>query len=203
MQRLVSVVAVAGLAAAAGAQTDGTAVWMAVVNGLGDDGVLNPGEIASVELWVDMMPDVNGDTVLGFGAAIWDTKGDAGAATGKVQGWTFNSNLTFLLGDTTNSDGVNLTNSQAGQVTSFGPFETSDPIWVMTFEWVPNVFQGQTAVYTTSTLGGYISVWTKGDADGTEWAVVNASVKIPVEIPGPATAALLGLGGLVALRRRR
>lgn len=191
--------AVAGLATAANAQVNGTVTWLWEVSNVIDPG--NPS--ATVTLMLDMSPDVGSPGVTMFGASIHDTIGGANADTGTITGWTLNGLLDNLIGDTTTSNGVDLFNTQLGQIPLLPPNDFSDPIFMMTFTWETSDFTPRTVEYSTSTLGGFVFVWTQGDVDGTEWDVA-AEANIAIEVvPAPATAALLGLGGLVATRRRR
>ena len=77
MRELVATLGI-GLTSAALAQTEGTATRLGSVSDTGDgDGLIEPGESAIISLSIDLEPDVDGDTVLGLGSAIWDTLADA------------------------------------------------------------------------------------------------------------------------------
>jgi len=200
MKKTAALLAVAGFAAAASANT-----WIATVTDE-NGGVVEPGDKLSVNLTIDLDPSVVAmDEVgtQGLSAVILDVVNASSTAGYDINGWTVNPDLTFLTGDLTSSDGTQLFNINAGQLTLFGPFSPADPISIIDI----SIRVGD------DPLGGVIHLDTNTTAFQTWQGTFDTAESIPGEIteseiritvvPTPASAALLGLGGLVALRRRR
>ena len=68
---------------------------------------------------------------------IFDTLNVAGADLGGITGWQVLNDLSMLTGDLTATDGDSLFNTNAGQLTVFGPFTSDNPIDIITFTWEP------------------------------------------------------------------
>jgi uncharacterized protein (TIGR03382 family) len=142
-------------------------------------------------------------------ATIFDTLNTAGSEFGSITSWNVLNNLADLTGDLTTSDGTNLYGTNAGQLTVFGPFTSANPIDVLEFVFTANdgvvLTDGEDIVYETSTAN--LLLWMgddKASADAVDItnAVTEGVARIGV-VPTPASAALLGLGGLALVRRRR
>jgi uncharacterized protein (TIGR03382 family) len=108
----------------------------------------------------------------------------------------------MLTGDLTTTDGVSLFGTNAGQLTVFGPFTSANPVDILEFTWTSNGAVGDVA-YATNTSAAVL--WIGADKDtavsvDAQWT--DADFKWTV-VPTPASAALLGLGGLALVRRRR
>jgi len=183
----------------------GTVLWE--VSTQDGDALVEPGETATVSLALEMMPDVvaqDEDGNQGFSAMIFDTLGGAGAANGQIIGWEPNQDLTFLTGDLTTTDGVNLFFTNLGQLAlAGGPFAKDNPIDLLSFEWEPAVTGSYTVEYFTST--DILQFWTGTFADSTSTTAGTLDAPITFEVvPGPGTA--LGpamLGVMTFLRRSR
>jgi len=131
-------------------QPNPTAVWSGVVTTDDGDAVVEQGESATVTLSLDFDPDVGGD-LRGLAATIFDTLGGAGADSGQLTSWQLLNDLDSLTGDLTQTDGISLFETNAGQLTKFGSFSDADPIDVLQFEWAPDALEGAIASYSTNT----------------------------------------------------
>jgi len=128
-----------------------TAVWQASVTTDDGDPVVDPGEIATITLSLDLVTQFDAPLV-GLAATIFDTLANGPAADkGQIVGWQVLNDLDFLTGDFTQTDGDSLFNTNAGQITSFGPFTFDNPIDVLEFQYQPNEFDGSVVAYTTDT----------------------------------------------------
>ena len=191
-----ALIVVAGIAAAAGAQTM-TISWTYTDNGNGD-GIIDPGETGTATMWAAMDPDQSG-TDGGFAGSIYDISGDSRLADGTS---TYDNFLDALTNDGTNNGGGNITNIESFQLPLFfNPFfDASNPIALGALTYTPNSYAGGVATFGSTHVN--FDVYT--DSFGTSipyTGVVNGgSFTI---VPAPASMALLGLGGLVATRRRR
>ena len=192
-----ALIAVAGVAAAAQAQS---ATWMADVNIVNDT-------TAEWTLSVEMAADAE---FVALSAAIFDTLNTAGSEFGDITSWEVLNSLDELTGDLTTSDGDSLFGTNAGQLTVFGPFSSDNPIDVLKFTWEAadgfTIGDGpDTVSYSTSTES--FLIWAGADKESAEAVdaignVTEAEFNWTV-VPTPASAALLGLGGLALARRRR
>lgn len=187
-----------------------TATWTWEV--LTDDGdaLVEPGETASVTLTMDLTPDAGEGDVLGFGGAAWDTLGSGGALNGQIVDWEILNDLAEVYGDLTITDGVSLFGTVAADLPGVGPDTFFDPIDVLRFDWVPDVYEESTAVYDTFTSSiftgdaGMVDVFlerTPGDYELVQWPVAEAQVAIQV-VPGPGAGLALVLLGLATRCRR-
>jgi MYXO-CTERM domain-containing protein len=157
----------------------------------------------------------------------WSTTGGTGQGpTGTYRGvlssaaqggiWSVGDSTTF---GTPVNNGARLANIQAGQ---FGgnvlSLNTTDPVVnIWRGVWIPSTYAGQTVNFAPANnsagVGASSAVMANGDlitANDTIPLGANTNnnfgngVSIPVSsVPGPSSLALLGLGGLVAARRRR
>ena len=184
---------------------DGTATWLWDVTTQDGDTIVEPGETASVTLALLMEPSPGGGPWVGLGAAIFDTIGMRGADQGHIAGWTIHNDLSDLIGDQTTTDGVSLFGTEAGQVNTFGPFVSDNPIDVITFEWVPDTLAPLDVAYQTVSAIENVHVVLvyegedKESALATFYPVTEAAITFTV-VPTPPTLLLLAI---FTLPRRR
>ena len=193
--KIAALLAVVGVAGAAQAQS---AQWMADVNIVNDT-------TAEWTLSLDMSADA---PFVALSATIFDTLNVAGAEFGSITSWEVLNSLDELTGDLTTTDGDSLFGTNAGQLTVFGPFTSANPIDVLKFTW--EAADGYTigdggdlVTYQTQTKA--MVLWVGDDIDSAASTEAQAS-DVAFEwtvVPTPASAALLGLGGLALARRRR
>ncbi len=183
--KLATLIAVAGIAAAASAQTM-TMSWTT-------SGDINDGETGTATLWAAMDPGA-----IGFGGSIFDFSHD-GTGT-----YSIDINPLFTLGNNGTDDGFgNVTEVETFQLPPMfnGDFIADNPIAIATFTITPDSYNNHVISFGTSNHQNF-SVYT--DAGGTsaeyDGVVMGGSFNV---VPAPASMALLGLGGLVATRRRR
>jgi hypothetical protein len=159
---------------------DAKATWKATVTTTSGDEEYQVGEIATMTLSLDMEPDVDGVTVLGLAATIFDVLGDAGASLGEIPSWSVLNDLAELTGDLTETDGTSLFNVNAGQLTAFGPFTPDDPIDVLEFNWGTDTEGPYPVSWNTSTES--MVIWQKdnGEDVGVDWAVGEVEVGFDV-----------------------
>ena len=192
-------IAVAGLAAAANAQS-GSASWMADVT------IVNE---TTAEWTLSLSMDADTPFVA-LSATIFDTLNTAGDEFGGVTGWEVLNSLADLTGDLTTTDGQSLFGTNAGQLTVFGPFTSDNPVDILTFTWEAadgfTIGDGpDTVTYSTATEN--VTLWVGDDKDTATALDITGNVTEAefswTVVPTPASAALLGLGGLALARRRR
>lgn len=188
------------------ALADGVAYWLYDVKTPGGDSIVEPGETATVTLSLLMEPDPGFGPFVAIAATVFDVLGDDAAANGHILGWEYHNALDQLTGDQATSDGVSIFNVQAGQLTTFGPFSSDNPIDVLTFEWAPVEDGPFTATYNTRSvykdhLFHEVAVWEGEDKDSAKavhYPVAEAAISITV-VPAPPAALL----ALIACRRPR
>jgi MYXO-CTERM domain-containing protein len=208
MKKVVTLIGIAGLAAAANAQT-GSAEWISSVD-------IAPDNLSATVTW---SANMTGDTpFVVLSATIFDSLNTAGAEFGGITSWEVHNMLAELTGDLTqpgdagegDPDNDHLLGTNAGQLTVFGPYTSANPIDFLSFTWtVADGFTigdgGDVVSYGTSTDS--FLLWVGDDKDSADaldigGSVTEASAMWPV-VPTPASAALLGFGGLALVRRRR
>jgi len=156
------------------------------------DALVEAGEAATVSLSADMSPDVDLEHVLAFGAIAFNCMGNVEASNGRITGWEMNWWLANITGDTTTTDGVNLFNTQAMQLSIVG-LSYADPIHLLSFTWAPDVQESYTVQYTTYSWNPFYvepprhvaAVWL-GPANNegiAEWDVEEAVVSFEVADP--------------------
>ncbi len=202
MKNVFAIAAVAALAGAATAQ-DFTITAMAPTE-------VNPGETYTVQFWgaVSGASFVDGvSAIAGFGVDAMGSGSVAGVTTATIADWA----LGFGVPGTVN--GANVEGISGGQLANlFGilnpGIDMSNPILLFSIDVTagasgsityaagnPNV-NGGLSFYPDNEDGA--SIVAPNDA-GTTLSFISATTNI---IPAPASIALLGLGGLVARRRR-
>ena len=221
MKNVLSILALAGIAASAQAQT-GAWTLLGAATGDGDSIIEESlGETsATFKFAIDLTPNPgqtlgDGSTVVGFGSVIANFIGDANWQGGNVT-WSMNPNLIFLTGDLTQKGGTgygpqDLHDMNAGQIPGFGPFSSADPIDVITINWdlAGSGYSQRDVTFSADTQDGdTIQVYIKKPGGSFEepmtWSQPDLSSTFSNEpIPAPGSLALLGLGGLAAVRRRR
>jgi hypothetical protein len=230
---ILALTAVAGLASAASAQETVTYTLSFVEVQAGTNtpvanpnGVVEPGEGARVQVSVNITPGIGSNatytpppapgtgTIAGLGSIFFDlTQSNAQGGTwnniGRATGWNLGS------GGTGNAGG-GLDAAQAGQFVLPGSVANStNPVAnIWRGVWTPSTYANRTVTFTSvaAAAGGAnhssILIQYGVDPDGNPQYVgkfvggVFGNVNIPV-VPSPSSLALLGLGGLVAGRRRR
>ena len=195
----------------------GVGTWLFDVTTRNGDAIVEPGETATVSLFLDMAPSVgeqlpDGFFLYGFLGGIVDVIGQGNAANGQILGWEENPDLLSIFGPTGESDGVSIFGVILAQaVFGDGPFDQSDPIHLLSFEWEPAI-DGAYAVEYDLLIGDpplgpgfHVGTWDGRNLDsfGTEfWAVEPGTVQFQV-VPAPALPTAFGLAFFACARRRR
>lgn len=214
IQSVCAIAAVAGLAVAASAQPVGDVTFSFVLGGDAADGVidLNVAETtATVQLWADLNPDVNGNDVLGWGGSIFDLIGGGISAGGTVVAADIDGDGSAGVNEKLDDLSVDYTmdaNNSFFAIETFqlplafnGNFEASDPVLVMEFDWISDgATLGMVDYSTANRLNMDIYFSALGGTIG--WNALESQTRFSV-VPAPASLALIGLGGLVTARRRR
>ncbi len=189
-----ALIVVAGIAAAASAQGTMTISWTISDTGNGD-GILEPGETGVATLWAAMDPGA-----VGFAGSIFDLNGDARYADGTH---TFDNYLDSLTNDGTDMGNGHIVNIEAFQLPPlFNPnFDASNPIALGQLTYTPNSYANGVATFATENHLNF-DVYTDDFGTSVPYTGIVERGQFAI-IPAPASMALLGLGGLVAGRRRR
>jgi hypothetical protein len=205
----------AGEASAQGGQGMGTWVWEVVTqNG---DAIVEPGETATVSLFIDMEPSVgerlpDGFELYGFLGGTVDVIGGNNAANGQIVDWEPNPILIALKGKTGKTDGVSIFDVILGQLVTFDdPFDPSDPIHLLSFEWQPVLDEWYTVDYdlmiATETGDFEFGIW-KWDGENIEsfateiWSIRAGAMQFQV-VPAPPPAVAIGISALMLFAPRR
>ena len=187
------------------------------------DGQINPAtESARIQVTFDLSPNPGGtaiwdtrggtgqiSTVGGLGSMLFDLVGSGGIGTKSTFG-KVSRRAGFALGPAGATSATGVTGAGAGQFILPGQTPLADDnVIVYSINWDPGSDVGASGVFTykattqTALLDAGIRdpeeniLWVNDD-----WSAVVSSVTIPI-VPAPSTLALLGLGGLIAGRRRR
>ena len=206
-----ALIAIVSLPSFALGQPQGEGTWIWEVETQDGDAIVEPGETATVSLWLDMDPSVgehlpDGFKVGGFASGVVSVIGGGNADKGQVLGWELNPILNeFGLEGTT--DGVSIFDVQLVQFPKGA--DLSDPIFLMSYEWGPLEFAPYEATYSlliqdwVDDLPGF-RIWKiDGDELITEhWTVVPSEVTISV-VPAPGALAPLALSIPCVSRRNR
>jgi len=186
---------VAGLAAAANAQVM-TMSWTVTDSG-NNDGIIEPGETAVLTMYAEMDPA----PAVGYAGSIFDILGVENWDTGTVNAY---SNLIDSLatgpGDLQGNNDI--TGIESFQLPPFfNPnYNGNNPIAIYTILWTPSDYTARTVGITSANHANFsVYVDTFGTSVEYDGAVNGARFSV---VPAPASMALLGLGGLVARRRR-
>ena len=192
--KLASLIAVAGIAAVASAQTL-TYSWSVSDTGNGD-GFIEAGESALLSMVGTMDPGATG-----FAGSIYQILGDAEWAAGSVD--SYDNLLDALTNDGVLQGNGDITGIESFQLPPlFNPFfDASNPIALYKITWTPASYDGQTVVVGDANhLNNDVYTDTSGTSIPYDGVAGTATFQVA---PAPASMALLGLGGLVATRRRR
>lgn len=151
---------------------------------------------ATVEVWADW----DSDLFYAFAAAEWNLRGDAtGAFSGPASAFTDPGQDD---GTISGGDVIDIVTGQlqfpAGSIFA----DTSDPILIWTGTWSTTDFTTRTVDLSTETARYSLYLDDTGLSSDVTATVLEGAGQIEV-IPAPASLALLGLGGLAAVRRRR
>lgn len=151
---------------------------------------------ATVEVWADW----DSDLFYAFAAAEWNLRGDAtGAFSGPSSAFTDPGQ------DAGTISGGDVIDIVTGQL-QFPPgsifADTSDPIMIWSGTWSTSDFTARTVDLSTETGRYSLYLDDTGLSSDVTATVIEGAGQIEV-IPAPASLALLGLGGLAAVRRRR
>jgi len=192
--KLASLIAVAGIAAVASAQTM-TYSWSVGDTG-NNNGIIEPGESALLTLSAAMDPGA-----VGFAGSIYDITGVAFWDTGTVDSY---ENLVDSLstGPGTLMGNNDIQGIEAFQLPPFfnPAFDASNPIAIYAITWTPSDYTARTVeVADANHLNN--DVYTDDFGSSTGYQGIAGAARFNV-VPAPASLALLGLGGLVARRRR-
>ena len=200
-----SAVAIAGGPAAFG-QAQGIGHWISEVSTQDGDAIVELGETATVSLWMDMDPSVgemlpDGTRLYGFGTGSIDVLGGLNAEKGQIIGWAINDALDF--GNDGTTDGTSIFGVELAQLL-LDPFDFSDPIFLLSFEWAPTDFTIFNVFYELDVgtfKGPGIIIW-KDDGTFEAWPVDRQSVAFTV-VPSPASAGAILATLSLCFRRRR
>lgn len=201
MKNVFAIAAVAALAGAATAQ-DFTITAMAPAS-------VNPGETYTVDFWgaVDGGFVDGTSAIAGFGVDAMGSGSVAGVTAANIAGWAAG----FGVAGTVN--GANVEGISGGQLANlFGilnpGIDLSNPILLFSIDVTAGASGSVTYVAGNPNVNGGLSFYPDNEDgasivapndSGTTLTMVSATTSI---VPAPASIALLGLGGLVARRRR-
>ncbi|GIK19314.1 MAG: hypothetical protein AMXMBFR77_13970 [Phycisphaerales bacterium] len=198
MKRALAVLALAGIAGAASAQQQIHWYWTVGDTG-NNDGVISAGESAVLTLYAQFTAPG-----LHYAGSIFDIKGTGNLDTGTYTSRGANPKLKAL----SNGDGNLQANNDILVCDTFqlpeffnAGIDKSNPIMVYSMTWQPNDYSNRTVSGgTTNHLNHSVYIDTFGTSK--EFTPTIEGFKFDV-VPAPASLALVGLGGLVAARRRR
>lgn len=182
--------AAAGVASAQGVMT---ITWSASDTGNGD-GIVEPGESAIMTMWAEMSP-----AATGFAGSIYDLNGDALWQAGTVDAY---ENLLGELTDDGTLNGDNsITNIESFQLPPAfnGNFVADNPIALYRVTWTPASYEGAFVSIDSSHVNFDVYTDDFGTSVSYTGEVFGGLIKV---VPAPSSLALLGLGGLMARRRR-
>lgn len=151
---------------------------------------------ATVEVWADW----DADLFYAFAAANWSLLGDtSGDFSGPMSAFT----------DPGQDDGTPMDGDVLDIITGQLQFpagglmaDTSDPVMIWSGTWSTTDFTARTVDLATDTDRYSLYLDDTGLSSDVTPTVIEGAGEIIV-IPAPASLALVGLGGLVAMRRRR
>lgn len=159
--------------------------------------VVSPGTPSTtVEVWADW----DSDLFYAFAAAEWNLRGDAsGDFSGPASAFTDPGQED---GNPLGGDVLDIVTGQlqfpAGSIFA----DRSDPIMIWSGTWSTTDFTARNVDLATETIRYNLYLDDTGLSTDVTSTVIEAAGQIEV-IPAPASLALVGLGGLAAIRRRR
>ena len=162
--------------------------------------VSNPVSPGMPSTTVEVYADWDSDLFYAFAAAEWSLRGDmTGDFSGPASAFTDPGQEG---GTPMDGDVVDIVTGQlqfpAGSIFA----DTSDPILIWSATWSTTDFTPRTVDLATDTIRYSLYLDDTGLSSDVTSTVLEAAGQIQV-IPAPASLALVGLGGLAALRRRR
>jgi len=188
-----ALIAVAGMAAVASAQTMHIS-WTVSDTGNGD-GIIEPGESALLTMSAHMDP-----AAAGFAGSIYDILGSSNWDTGSVDSYVNSLSELTDDGQLQGNNDILLVESFQLPAAFNGNFVSDNPIELYNITWTPNDYSARNVSGMTSHVN--FSVYTDSFGTSVEYTGDVRGFSFDV-VPAPASMALLGLGGLVAGRRRR
>ena len=207
MKKVIAIAALAGAATVANAQSM-KFYWTVDGNRTNNYKFDNPGDSASISLWTEWNP-----SEVGFAGSIFsiaDLSGNSffgtnGVDTDPNNGNGRNPNLSALSGDNGTNQGDRLDLIDTFQLPPFfNPgFDASNPMLLYTM----GVTAGTEGTYSLQRVAANNGTFTSDvyiDTFGSSVPYQADDNKLNVTVsPTPSSAVLLGVGGLVAARRRR
>jgi hypothetical protein len=210
--RLFAVLAVAGIAAAANAQDTTityTIKWdnASINNGGTNTGAvyaeITPG-IGSAVKWTTAPGKGQAGTIEAFASSVFDTLNLLNGSNGALS-WTVPAALN-VAGIPGSANGGGIAGTNAGQVgKTLNPNPVLDnPIKLLDLSWTDTTGGTYDVNYGIKSASGKMFL----NIGIANWVGHNATFRVDGQggfsvVPAPASMALLGLGGLVAARRRR
>ncbi|MCH8507382.1 MAG: PEP-CTERM sorting domain-containing protein [Phycisphaerales bacterium] len=195
----IALLAVAGLATVASAQNISTNL---VIDLSWDKAVINVGETATATITASWT-GVTGSYFSSFNVNLLGS--DQIATVDSVANIAWNNPALGFNGTYASLNGANIIGLQASQFSLIPPFVTTNPILVTTFT-VTGTAEGVLSYSTTNAAGAPFPFSVTGPVfsdpvvEFGHSAFQSGSLTI---VPAPSAMALLGLGGLMAGRRRR
>ncbi len=194
MRNVCALLALAGTAAIASAQYTMHWYW----TGPTELSQANP--TGTYTLWAEM----GGSPLVGFAGSIFDIN----AGCEDCDGFISNGMGNPTLGALSNNDGTQVGPEDIIVIDAFqlppffnAAYDASNPIWVYTLDITATAFNGSTFTLTSLNHLNH-SVYTDDFGTSKEATPTIDGLRITC-VPTPASLGLIGLGGLVAARRRR
>jgi len=162
--------------------------------------VSNPVSPTNPSTTVEVYADWDSDLFYAFAAAEWSLRGDmSGDFSGPASAFTDPGQDG---GTATDGDVVDIVTGQLQFPPGGVMADQSDPILIWTGTWSTTDFTARTVDLATETGRYNLYLDETGLSSDVTSTVLEGAGRIQV-IPAPASLALVGLGGLVAARRRR
>lgn len=159
--------------------------------------VVSPGTpSATVEVWADW----DADLFYAFAAGEWALRGDtSGDFSGPMSAFTDPGQED---GTPSAGDVIDIITGQLQFPAGGLAADTSDPVMIWSGTWSTTDFTARTVDLATETARYSLYLDDTGLSSDVTPTVIEGAGEIMV-IPAPASLALVGLGGLAAMRRRR
>lgn len=182
--------------------------WISEVETDNGDSIVEPGETATVSIWMDLDPSVgdqlpDGLIVRALGGGRFDFVGQMNADKGSITSWERNEHL--AIGDEGFTDGVSIFDVEIFQLPGEN-VDSSDPLLLLEYQWKPNVYDAFTAFYTPfvevgDDKDGFFVYFANGPTQ--TWRATERSISIQV-IPAPSCLiCILGMVVTFGARRQR
>lgn len=184
------------LIAAAGAHAQ-TLTWLTDAP---DGTTLQPDDTITVTFSA-LMEEPTGAPFVALSATVFDIINDVGVDAGQVLTWKFLNDFGMYDPTVLSTDYHSFFDVSVGQLTLFGPFTSDNPVDVFQFSWQATT-PGDVAYHTETEAA---MLWVGEDKQS---ATAVAAQPIEAEfgwtvVPAPTTTALITLGALWVVRRRR